>query len=77
MRRGDWAVLVGATAIAVYEHRVRDEADLISSRTLAYKATHPLLTYGFIWVTALHLTGDLPPTLDPYHQLLRFFRPKG
>lgn len=74
MRTGDWAILAGAAAVAAYERCVRDDADLISNRVAAYRRAAPALTYAVVWITALHLTDNLPPNLDPYHWLVRYFR---
>lgn len=74
VRKGDVAILIGAAAIAVYEKRVEDDEDLISCRVASYKATHPVLTYAVVALTALHVLDLLPVEVDPYHQLVRYFR---
>jgi len=74
LRTGDRAIIVGAVAIAVYERVIADDADLISSRVAAYKQHHPVLTLAIVWITAAHLTELLHPSVDPYHQAVKYFR---
>jgi hypothetical protein len=74
LRTGDRAIIVGAVAIAVYERVIADDADLISSRVAAYKRNHPVLTMAIVWITAAHLTELLHPSVDPYHQAVKYFR---
>lgn len=74
LRTGDRAIIVGAVAICVYERKVRDDADLISSRVEAYKQRRPLLTSAVVLITAGHLLGYITPELDPYHRAVVWFR---
>lgn len=74
VRKGDWAIIMGAIAIAVYEKTVADDADLISNRVAVYQQRAPYLTTMVVLVTALHLLSALDPRVDPYHQALRYFR---
>lgn len=74
LRTGDKAILVGVVAIAAYEKCVRDDADLISSRVADYRRRFPVLTTAVVMVTAAHLIELLPPTVDPYHRAVRYFR---
>lgn len=76
VRKGDIAILIGAAAIAAYEKTVADDEDLVSRRVASYKATHPLLTYGIVLITAAHVLELLPEQVDVYHHLMRFMRPK-
>lgn len=76
LRTGDWAILVGAAAIAVYEKQVRDDEDLISRRVAAYRTTrHGRVLADFvILATALHLAEAVEPEWDVYCWLMRWVR---
>lgn len=76
LRTGDWAILVGATAIAAYEVVVRDDEDLISRRVAAYRSTRHgrILADAVILATALHLAEAVPDDLDVYCWLMRWVR---
>ena len=73
-RKGDWAILAAAAAIAAYEKLVRDDEDLISCRVAAYKRRAPLATYSVVLITAAHLLELLPEGCDPYRWAVRYFR---
>jgi hypothetical protein len=76
LRTGDRAILIGAAAIVAYEYKVRDDADLISSRVSAYR-TKPagrILTDAIILATALHLAESVPSEWDIYHQAMKWLR---
>lgn len=76
VRKGDWAIITGAIAIAVYEKTVVDDADLISNRVAAYRAKPlgRLVTDLIIFATALHLSECLPEDRDIYHYMMRWIR---
>lgn len=76
LRTGDFAILVGAAAIAAYEVVVRDDEDLISRRVAAYRTTRHgrVLADAIILATALHLSQQVPDDLDIYCWLMRWVR---
>lgn len=78
LRTGDRAIIIGAVAIAVYESKVRDEADLISRRFDAYRSTilGRLLCDTLILATALHLTRSVDDDWDIYTYAMRYIRPE-
>ena len=77
LRTGDWAIAIGAAAIAAYEVIVRDDEDLISCRVAAYRSTPAgrLCTDAVIAATVVHLCEFVEPRFDIYHYLMRVFRP--
>lgn len=76
LRTGDYAILVGAAAIAFYEKAVRDDDDLISRRVSAYRTTRHgrVISDAIILATALHLSEQIPEDLDVYCWLMRWVR---
>lgn len=78
LRTGDKAILIGAAAIVIYERKVADDADLISSRVSAYRQhiIGRLVTDAVILATALHLAEALAPEWDLYHVAMTRLRRK-
>ncbi|MGV0793000.1 DUF7427 family protein [Mycolicibacterium sp. XJ1819] len=74
LRKGDWAWIALAGGIALYEHRVEDDNDLLSRRAAAYRKRMPLTTTAVVLVTAAHLLELLRPERDPYARLVRYVR---
>lgn len=67
-----WMAL--GAAVAAYE-AIAPTGELLSEGVDKALLKYPLTTRLAIGVTALHLANVLPPSIDPFHQLIKWRQP--
>lgn len=66
MRPSEKAWIMLAAGVITYEI-IAEDGEMLSHAVDSWLAKHPVITYGAITLTALHLMNALPKPIDPWH----------